>query len=246
MHTGYPRFFIHRSIVALGDKIVERFGNEIMRNRQRDNASEHAPTITWQAMLFPDRQAAVRCAAYISRMSVEPTGRDPPPLYISEFSRSRPKRDSYPSEHQSATDWANAELHAVLYPADSFLLAKAFWQHTGFGISSRYAEHCLDCFNSLQCLAYYLWSASCEDECLPRSSIDSNSASDEIHIPNGSVESKVLIRKRVATLAASEGITVDVHDVFLHPTGMTSITCVVDAIQGMRSFEGRRTMVAYG
>ena len=36
-----------------------------------------------------------------------------------------------------------AELHIVLFPADKVQYAKAFWQHTGLGISSRYAEHCL-------------------------------------------------------------------------------------------------------
>ena len=36
-----------------------------------------------------------------------------------------------------------AELHIVLFPADNFQHALPFWQHTGLGISSRYAEHCL-------------------------------------------------------------------------------------------------------
>lgn len=35
------------------------------------------------------------------------------------------------------------ELHIVLFPADKIRYAKPFWQHTGMGISSRYAEHCL-------------------------------------------------------------------------------------------------------
>ena len=36
-----------------------------------------------------------------------------------------------------------AELHIVLFPADKYQYALPFWQHTGLGISSRYAEHCL-------------------------------------------------------------------------------------------------------
>ena len=36
-----------------------------------------------------------------------------------------------------------AELHIVLFPADKYQYARPFWQHTGLGISSRYAEHCL-------------------------------------------------------------------------------------------------------
>ncbi|KAF9239783.1 pyridoxal phosphate-dependent transferase [Melanogaster broomeanus] len=36
-----------------------------------------------------------------------------------------------------------AELHIVLFPAEILPIAKQFWQHTGLGISSRLAEHCL-------------------------------------------------------------------------------------------------------
>ena len=35
------------------------------------------------------------------------------------------------------------ELHMVLFPEDSFPLAKQFWQHTGLGLSSWFAEYCL-------------------------------------------------------------------------------------------------------
>ena len=35
------------------------------------------------------------------------------------------------------------ELHIVLFPKDSFPLAKQFWQHTGLCVSSRLAERCL-------------------------------------------------------------------------------------------------------
>jgi cystathionine gamma-synthase len=37
----------------------------------------------------------------------------------------------------------SVELHIVLFPAEAFPLAKQFWQHTGMGISSRLADHCL-------------------------------------------------------------------------------------------------------
>jgi cystathionine gamma-synthase len=45
-----------------------------------------------------------------------------------------------PESNQSGED---AELHIVLFPSAAFPFAKAFWQHTGLGISSRYAEYCL-------------------------------------------------------------------------------------------------------
>lgn len=38
---------------------------------------------------------------------------------------------------------ASVNVHIVLFPSDAFPIAKQFWQHTGMGMSSRLAEHCL-------------------------------------------------------------------------------------------------------
>ena len=38
---------------------------------------------------------------------------------------------------------ASVNLHIVLFPPDTFSIAKQFWQHSGMGISSRLAERCL-------------------------------------------------------------------------------------------------------
>lgn len=48
----------------------------------------------------------------------------------------------YPEESSAQTHQC-AELHIVLFPPDIFPIAKQFWQHTGLGVSSRFAEHCL-------------------------------------------------------------------------------------------------------
>lgn len=45
-----------------------------------------------------------------------------------------------PESNQSGED---AELHIILFPASAFPFAKSFWQHTGLGVSSRFAEYCL-------------------------------------------------------------------------------------------------------
>jgi cystathionine gamma-synthase len=44
---------------------------------------------------------------------------------------------------ESCTTTASVSLHIALYPAHAFPVAKQFWQHSGMGISSRLAEHCL-------------------------------------------------------------------------------------------------------
>lgn len=47
-------------------------------------------------------------------------------------------------EHErSPLSSRSVDLHIVLFPADAFPIAKQFWQHTGMGISSRLADHCL-------------------------------------------------------------------------------------------------------
>lgn len=41
------------------------------------------------------------------------------------------------------TSTASVNLHIALFPSEGMSIAKQFWQHSGMGISSRLAEHCL-------------------------------------------------------------------------------------------------------
>ena len=45
---------------------------------------------------------------------------------------------------EKALEQECGDLHLVLFPSNAFGVAKQFWQHTGLGISSRLAEHCLE------------------------------------------------------------------------------------------------------
>jgi cystathionine gamma-synthase len=45
---------------------------------------------------------------------------------------------------EKALEQECGDLHVVLFPSDAFSIAKQFWQHTGLGISSRFAEHCIE------------------------------------------------------------------------------------------------------
>jgi cystathionine gamma-synthase len=84
-------------------------------------------------MIFPTRRIAAACRDFmIDRSSQQgPTV----PVRLVQFSIS--------PETASASTATSVELHIVLFPADAFSIAKQFWQHTGLGISSRLAEHCL-------------------------------------------------------------------------------------------------------
>lgn len=119
--TGYPRFFIHLSIRKLAG-IVERkyaVGNE-------------------QCMLFASKTVAEQCRGFIQRRAEIVTGK-PASARLVDLLFSADGNGI----HRKPTPPGTIELHVVLFPREAFPVAKEFWQHTGQGISSRYAERCL-------------------------------------------------------------------------------------------------------
>ncbi|GAB0131869.1 Folylpolyglutamate synthetase [Epichloe bromicola] len=115
MTTGYPRFFIHKSIEGFAYDIVSSHGY----------ASQHA-------LLFPTRGAANRCVDFVTQ--VQPTSSHK--LEILEFVLDTSKPVTPLVKKLSPT------VSAVLLPEWSYAFAKQYWQHTGDGISSRRAEFC--------------------------------------------------------------------------------------------------------
>ncbi|KAJ6788886.1 hypothetical protein PWT90_00096 [Aphanocladium album] len=118
MATGYPRFFIHKSISELGHVIATTYGKTGQ-----------------QAMLFSTSEAAKRCLDFMRE-------RAPQALSIQFHSLAF---NLNLSEHTSPVlRGLGSTVAAALFPADAFGLAKQYWQHTGDGISSRRAEFCHD------------------------------------------------------------------------------------------------------
>ncbi|KAI0659897.1 PLP-dependent transferase [Cubamyces menziesii] len=115
MVTGYPRFFIHRSIQKLAGICEQKFGVQGER-----------------CLLCPTRKIAEQCREFMINRSTKAGA--PVPVRLVQFTIC-PE-----SEENSAPC---RELHMVFFPGDQFPLAKQFWQHTGLCISSRYAESCL-------------------------------------------------------------------------------------------------------
>lgn len=115
--TGYPRFFVHKSIQAFAASIAERYGQ---------------PGQT--AMLFPSRKAGERCLAFARKMASPPSVLDNMTLVFLALDPSRP--DASPFRPLAPT------ISAVIMNPDAFPFAKQYWQHSGDGISSRRAEYC--------------------------------------------------------------------------------------------------------
>ncbi|PGG97842.1 hypothetical protein AJ79_09078 [Helicocarpus griseus UAMH5409] len=129
MTSGYPRFFIHKSIQALAAEVVRRFGTPEKE----------------LAMLFPSRKTAHLCYQFMtSRLPAE------------EAQKVRvvnllPPRQQHQQQQPHSNERENGSLHpniasplfCVLYPAAHSGVAKQVWQHTGDGISSRRSEFCM-------------------------------------------------------------------------------------------------------
>lgn len=121
MTTGYPRFFVQEPIKALADLIVQRHG-----------AANDA------AILFPYPKAAVRFQNFVRKYGS-----------IKDGATTRLLEFVVTPEMANHAVTRVLQLSAVLYPSSSCAkLAKAFWQHTGEGISSRRAEYCRKLFEA--------------------------------------------------------------------------------------------------
>lgn len=120
MTTGYPRFFVHKSIQAFAADIAQKHGQPGQ-----------------QAMLFPSQASAQRCVAFIKEKA-------PTPL-LENLSLVHLALD--PSKPSSGLlKPVNPTISAVLFVPEAFPYAKQYWQHSGDGVSSRRAEFCHDLF----------------------------------------------------------------------------------------------------
>ncbi|KAM3427633.1 hypothetical protein MY4824_009311 [Beauveria thailandica] len=118
MTTGYPRFFVHKSITELSHAIVSAYGREDQ-----------------QAMLFSTPQAVERCLDFMRKRALEALA-----IQFQSISFELNLSEDTPPVLSGLA----STIAAALFPADAFGLAKQYWQHTGDGISSRRAEFCHD------------------------------------------------------------------------------------------------------
>ncbi|KAI0597177.1 pyridoxal phosphate-dependent transferase [Biscogniauxia sp. FL1348] len=114
--TGYPRFFIHKSIQAFCADIVAKYGHPGQ-----------------QAMLFPTRRTAGRCLDFIREKAPQSAQTDLSVLHL-VLDSSKKTPDSL--------HLLSPTISAVLFLENAYPFAKQYWQHSGDGVSSRRAEFC--------------------------------------------------------------------------------------------------------
>ncbi|KAL9130013.1 MAG: hypothetical protein Q9217_001697 [Psora testacea] len=207
MKTGYPRFFIHRLIVKLGERLCDTFG--------------HGDQM---AMPFCCQTYANYCERYLKfKVADVQTNR----IYVTWLAIG-PTSNARDHVH-----WDQAELHVVFYPRDVFPHAKDFWQHTGFGISSRYAVYCLEHLDDFQLReALQVADHDLFSKMLVRKSEDR--------------QTKQVLHQRIADLASAPDSQIGPEHVHLFPTGMSAISKIAEMIKSMNLSEDRMIIVAYG
>lgn len=120
MTTGYPRFFIHRSIEAFATELASRFAPPGQR-----------------AFLFPTRQIASRCLAFVRARSLPEDAEKLDAVHLI-LDTASPSLAPTP---------LSTTISAVFCTPAAAVFAKEYWQHTGDGVSSRRAEFYHGLFN---------------------------------------------------------------------------------------------------
>jgi cystathionine gamma-synthase len=120
------RFFIQLVIQDFAAAIVRKYGS----------ADE-------QALLFPSNAVAKRCVDFLYKYSVRQTEATSLPGNSTRFR----VIDLVLSGNGDAAQGLKPMISAVIYPRSESRVARAFWQHSGDGVSSRRAEFCFKAFD---------------------------------------------------------------------------------------------------
>lgn len=204
MRTGYPRFFIQPLIQGLAEELNCRFGPPWTQN-----------------ILLPSQRAALRCCSFISAHTMHGDA-----AQVGKYSLCL---DNI-SDPGPFARWTC--IHVVWYDRELSSHAKAFWRHTGEGVSSRQADYCRRFINIFKVLT--------EECCFPLVG--------KLPVSSNSLDDKSFIRDRIAVCADPSGEVDPDRDVFLYPAGMKAIFDVTRAILSYLHHVNPRliTIVSYG
>ncbi|RDA84996.1 hypothetical protein CP532_3874 [Ophiocordyceps camponoti-leonardi (nom. inval.)] len=200
--TGYPRFFVPHLVRDLGDKLV-RWAKQ--------------PVAASAAVLLPSSTMARSCERYLKKQKKKKKKKDKGSCQDQEdsiISFSVRFKDGFVQVLDEGFHSSGPLDHVfvVLHPDSLSREAKAFWQHTGFGISSRFAS-------------FWLKNAPFLSE--KRMMMKKMSGPAEFLPVEEARHAALSLGQRIADLYA-----VGRDDVFLYHTGMSAIAHAALALRG--------------
>ena len=119
MQGGYPRFVFHPFVKKLFKFCLARFG-----------------ALDDELLILDSKQACQECRQFMKQRILVEMNKKKSDVRLIQFVLSEVGQES--KDLQPPTI-----LHLILFNKEYEKIAKAFWQHTGRGISSRFAEYCL-------------------------------------------------------------------------------------------------------
>lgn len=204
MKAGYPRFFIPLVVQELATRLLDRTRPLL------STADDHSDDkLALSALLIASHPWAQTCQSYLQRCGSAQSA---------VFCATLAGEVQPASQTQTApvvgqyTDYD--KLYLVTYPKYLAAEAKAFWQHTGSGISSRWA-------------VYWLENTRCEMQPVYNTPTELSSKEAETAM--------ITLRDRIARSLAVPSVPITRDHVFLHPTGMSAIgetAAVIHDLQG--------------
>lgn len=207
LKAGYPRFFIPHVVNELATQLLERIPVEVFdEQKATSECTTSCARPTRLAILLPYYRFAKKCRRFLLRAEMAE------PAQVQIFSVDMNGTFKYGEAARPDRDYQSPDLYAVAYPEHLFPEAKSVWQHTGRGISSRYATYWLENAQFLQHSRLKSFSTHCG---LPTKDADS---------------AKVILRKRIATLSSTDTVRVRPENVYLYPTGMSSVCNTADTL----------------
>ncbi|QUC20913.1 uncharacterized protein UV8b_05154 [Ustilaginoidea virens] len=256
LKVGYPRFYIHHLVETLAARILEWAASESEFSGPLGLRPENETSPASLIMLFPHTTPAWACQEFLQRS--EPDKATSHPI--------RALRVSFTGELrviESSRDDGQGRpfqyICAIVYPAHMSGVAKAFWQHTGFGLSSRQAEYWLN-------EAPFLRGAA-KETVLPTTELGLDAAQTEYWLNEAKVllgkgketalpmelaldaakEAADKIKQQLSGLFSSASASpspVLPNDVFLYPSGMSAIIDSASAVEALCQTSGKPVQMA--
>lgn len=210
LQAGYPRFNMHQAVLRLEERLAR-----------------WAAVAPGEGMkLFPSERTAAACQAYLNSVHQQKHGRDGARVALdgklqeSSGARSPPARDDGPAE----------QVYLVAYPHHLGDEACLFWQHTGYDVSSRFADYWLNNAPFLQ-QATGAGAGSRGPEALPVQ--EARAAADGM-------------LRHIAGLYSTPETEASPEDVFLFLAGMSAITHTAVGLRTLAAGRQGYRVAAFG
>ncbi|KAK4446125.1 putative cystathionine gamma-synthase/beta-lyase [Podospora aff. communis PSN243] len=222
LQVGYPRFMIPRVVETLVGMLLEELALQT-----------EFPTAGIRAIILCSHRHALMCREYLCRDSGSAVGSGTISIFSVSWSGRIAvdvTRSALPNEDVEVGPGME-DLFVVCFPEDHYTTAKSFWQHTGFGISSRRAARWVE-------LGPFSRGTAAP-------TMQHNSLLDPVSIQFAVDEARASMKRLISANQSSSGeIKIDEKDVFLYPSGMAGITEVAAAIQALRGRGEKRICTA--